>query len=188
MKKNFNSCLAFFATAALLLAFPLPSFAQQNNQYQPLTFPDSLTRFDTEFFRLVNPESSIDPQTKKNYYDPALAKQFDAVIKQFSTLDKKLKQKLLSGPAAKGKYITVGTSTYIFYSACQAHACNTTDFVVLYQPEKQRLIGRLQYKCNVYPANNPTPQETSAINALSPIESANSFYQEACKYEKESHK
>lgn len=150
----------------------------------PLPFPTALKRYETQIFNLFD-KSSVDSRTREPYYDGDFVKQFKAALKPYLKLDPKLEKKLFSGPAPDGAYIEIDGTRYIFYAICQAHACNTTSLAVLYQPDIKRLAGRLQYKCDQYPLNSPQPAEASAIEALSPINTKDSFYQESCEYEKQ---
>ena len=81
-------------TAAIFFAYGahVCASAQENATYRIEPFPHALKRYDTEFFRLVNPSFSTDPQTAISYYDQNIAKQFDAIVTNFIYLDPKLKR------------------------------------------------------------------------------------------------
>lgn len=149
--------------------------------YRLLPFPESLKHYEIEIFRLVDASHSTDPQTKTSYYDPHLSQQFNAIAKSFSNLDKRLKQKLLSGPAPRGKYVEIGDNHYILYSICEAHWCNVTNIYMLYQPEKQRMVGRLLYACDTHEFGAPNNKELEAINQIAPL----NVDPDDCKFAKE---
>lgn len=167
-RKILKAGLIGLSTAALLANWAFVRANTTTASYRFLPFPDSLTHYETEIFRLVDSSHSTDPQTKISYYDQHLAQQFNAVTKSFSNLDKRLKQKLLSGPAAKGKYIEIGDNHYILYSVCQAHWCNVTNMYLLYQPEKKRMVGRLFYTCDTHEFGDLNKEEADAINRIAP--------------------
>lgn len=152
--------------------------------YQPLPFPTELKRYETQLFNLFD-KSSVDSRTHERHYDAEFVKQFKAALEPYLKLDSKLERKLFSGPGTEGAYIEIDGTRYLFYTICQAHACNTTNLAILYQPDIKKFTGRLQYKCHLYPLNSPQPVEVTAIEALSPINATDPFYQESCKYEKQ---
>lgn len=172
------------AIASLLFCMSVSANNKTGAVFQPRPFPTELKRYETQIFNLFD-QSSVDSRTHERHYDAEFVKQFNAALKPYLKLDPKLERKLFSGPGAEGAYIEIDGTCYLFYTICQAHACNTTNLAILYQPDAKKLTGRLQYKCDLYPLNSPQPVEVTAIEALSPINTKDSFYQESCEYEKQ---
>lgn len=151
--------------------------------YQLPPFPDELKHYKTQVFNLLD-KSAMDPNTKRPLYDATFVRQFETALKPYLKLDRQLEKKLLSGPAPEGKYIEINGKHYLFYKICQAHACNTTNIAVLYQYDTKKIVGRLQYKCDIHLLNEPTSSEINAVNDLAPIDQTDKFYQTACAEEK----
>lgn len=183
LKNIFKTFSIRLATIALLLAC-MNAGANGSNVYRPMPFPSELERYKTQIFNLFD-KTSVDSRTGEHQYDEAFVKQFKTALKPYLDLDPKLERKLFSGPAPEGIYVELGDAHYLFYTICQAHACKTTNLAILYQPGVNRLSGRLQYKCRLYPLNRPRPAEAAAIDSLSPIDKKDPFYQESCNYEKQ---
>lgn len=171
--------LWMFAAIALLFEFS-HVLAQEAKLYRVLPFPENLKRYDTQLFRLVDPTYSIDPSTKHAYYDRFLASQFKTIIAKHTHLDANLRKKLLSGPASRAQYIEVKSTKYIFYTLCQAHWCNVTNVSVLFQPDQQRIVGRLLYACESHGLGEATKDEIQVINQLNPMQ----FDEDDCKLAK----
>lgn len=155
--------------------------------YQLSPFPNELKHYKTQVFNLFD-KSGMDRNTKRSLYDAAFVRQFEAALKPYLKLDRMLEKKLLSGPAPEGKYVEINGKHYLFYTICLAHACNTTNIAMLYQHDTKKLVGRLQYKCDIHLLNEPTSSEINAVNNLSPIDQTDEFYQTACAEEKRERK
>lgn len=179
--KVLTAILCGFSITATSTGWALDAEPTAETAYQFQPVPNELKHYETEIFRLVDNAHSVDPRTKKDYYDPRFAIQFDKTVKSFSSLDKRLKKKLLSGPAPQGRYIAIGNSRYLLYSTCQAHWCNVTNIYILYQPEKARMIGRLMYACGVHKFGDITNRELRVIDQISPIR----VDEDECKLAKE---
>jgi hypothetical protein len=172
--------IAIYGLAAITYFGNAHAGIKTAKSYEVLPFPIKFKKFETEIFRLIDSSYSVDPQTKKSYYDQKFSKQFEDTIKNFSDLDKRLKKKLLSGPAPQGKYIRIGNAHYIFYTICQAHWCNVTNISILYQPEEQRMVGRLLYACDKHEFGDMNKEEIQVINEIAPI----SIDDDDCKFAK----
>jgi len=155
--------------------------------YQLSPFPNELKHYKTQVFNLFD-KSAVDQNTKRPLYDATFVQQFEAALKPYLKLDRMLEKKLLSGPASEGKYIEINGKPYLFYTICQAHACNTTNIAVLYQHDTKKIVGRLQYKCDIHLLNDPTSSEINTVNNLSPIDQTDEFYKTACAEEKHERK
>lgn len=178
------SPLLFAAIALLAACMNAGANGEASDEYRPLPFPSDLWRYKTQIFNLFD-EFSVDSRTNERQYDAEFVNRFRAALKPYLKLDPKLERKLFSGPGPEGSYLEIGGRRYLFYTICQAHACNTTNLALLYQPDAKKITGRIQYKCNLYPLNSPAPAEAVAIEALSPINKRDPFYQESCAYEKQ---
>lgn len=106
------------------------------------------TAFDTELFNLlINRNSIIDG---KNHFNKSFSNSFDLLLSgsKLSTPKENsasLRKRLLSGPAPKPIYISdvVTGKQYIYYEACQAHACDETNLALLYEPLSKAMRARL---------------------------------------------
>jgi hypothetical protein len=104
--------------------------------------------YKIQLFNLLTNEKSI--LDKKNYYQPAFAAQFDALLASsaLAKADKTrvaLKKRLLSGPASEASVVTdlPGGRQFLYYDACQAHRCDDTSLGLLLDPVSRRMIGKL---------------------------------------------
>jgi len=80
----------------------------------------------------------------------------------------RLKERLLTGPSAAGKPLSIEAQTWWLYSACQAHACGTTQLAALYDPAHRHMVGRLTLNCEVRWLGNPSDAQRAALDARMP--------------------
>lgn len=132
--------------------------------YAESKFDPSLVEYNTELFNLLsNKKNIID---KKNYYIKEFASMFDSTLRQSQNAKTKqdtatLKKRLLSGPASKPRlYRDNNTSKqYIYYDACQAHACDETKLGLLYEIDSKQMLARLTVHGQVeYLGKIPAPE------------------------------
>ena len=139
-----NSSLLTYWVACILgtgsaTAEPLPAAPSSAAAMAP---------YETQLFNLLTNEKSI--LDKKNYYQPAFAAQFDALLASSALVkaDKTgvpLKKRLLSGPASEASVVTnlPGGRQFLYYDACQAHRCADTSLGLLFDPVSRRMVGKL---------------------------------------------
>lgn len=103
---------------------------------------------DTELFNLVTNRTSL--SDNKNHFNGKFSSLFDALLSRskFAKTDGSgitLKRRLLSGPEPKPKFLVDLTTNkqYVYYEACQAHACNESHLVLLYEPAANVMHARL---------------------------------------------
>lgn len=87
---------------------------------------------------------------------------------------KTLKKRLLSGPQPLPRLVRDRNSgnDYLYYRACQAHACNETNLGLLYHPESRRMLGQLTVDTQTETLGDASESEKSLLRALaeSPLE------------------
>ncbi|KRG49611.1 hypothetical protein ARC23_14075 [Stenotrophomonas beteli] len=80
-----------------------------------------------------------------------------------------LKARLLTGPSAAGKPLSIEGRTWWLYSACQAHACGSTQLAALYDPADRHMVGRLILNCEVRWLGNPSDAQRAVLDARKPV-------------------
>ncbi len=128
----------------------------------------------TYFFTLVG-GNSVDNCGRA---DPKVAAAFDELMKEAAQGDTddptvaSQRQRLLSGPSAPGVPLQVEGETWWYYTACQAHQCDTNRLVMLYEPKQSKLVGRLLSRCKIWWQGAPSAAQRELLNAQSPIDAA----------------
>lgn len=101
--------------------------------------------------------------------DATVARAFDTLLAEVSVdAAPGLKERLLTGPSAAGKPLSIEGQTWWLYSACQAHACGSTQLAALYDPSGRRMVGRLTLNCEVRWLGHPTDAQRAVIDARKP--------------------
>lgn len=150
INKNFYTRVIFlqiFLAASVPASYAFAQSRDAGDCVETQANPD-FKEYDTEPFNLlVNKRSLIDG---KNHFSQKISHAFDELLLKTSAIKSKkdfeeLRQRLLSGPAPKPRFYknSVTQSEYIFYEICQAHACNTTNLIMLYAPRSQSMAIRL---------------------------------------------
>ncbi|WP_269789835.1 Ivy family c-type lysozyme inhibitor [Stenotrophomonas sp. Iso1] len=128
----------------------------------------------THFFTLVG-GNSVDNCGRT---DPKVLAAFDALMAGASQAESPdtevppLRDRLLSGPSAPGQPMEVEGKTWWYYSACQAHQCNTNQLVMLYEPTQSTLVGRLVTQCKLQWLGEPTATQRALLDTRSPVDPA----------------
>ncbi|KRG65569.1 hypothetical protein ABB26_03195 [Stenotrophomonas humi] len=128
----------------------------------------------THFFTLVG-GNSVDNCGRA---DPKALAAFDALMAGTSKAESPdtevppLRDRLLSGPSAPGQPMEVDGKTWWYYSACQAHQCNTNQLVMLYEPTQSKMVGRLLTQCKVWWLGEPTAAQRALLDTRSPVDPA----------------
>lgn len=126
---------------------------------------------DTELFNLVTNRTSL--SDNKNHFDRKFSISFDMLLSR-SKLAKTdgngipIRKRLLSGPVPRPKFLTDLTTGkhYVYYEACQAHACDETRLALLYEPETNVMHARLLLDKKEEFLGEVTLSEKKILNAL----------------------
>ncbi len=139
--------------------------------------PGPAAPYSTQLFSLLTNGSS--PVDGKNHYQKEFDQQFDAMLAQ-SALAKAakpgvpLKQRLMSGPQPEPLTLQdkAGGQQYVYYEACQAHACDDTSLVVLYAPASRAMLGRLHLDGKEEYLGSPSVREKALLDRGKPTPQA----------------
>jgi hypothetical protein len=142
--------------------------AEPANVPPPASTADT-TRYNTYLFNLLMNKKSL--EDGKNHYQKAFDDSFSAMLGS-SLLAKatpsrvSLRKRLLSGPQPEAALVQDKGNgrQYIYYEACQAHACDETNLSVLYAPSSRAMLGRLYLNGQVEYLGNPTPAEKKLLD------------------------
>ena len=174
MTRNFKiKRMAILGWGLWVLALSFHVFAD-NNTLQSFTeskLGADAAAYDTELFNLLsNKKNIID---NKNYYRKDFATLFDTLLRQAHTAQTKqaatlLKKRLLSGPASKPRAIKDGATKkiYIYYDACQAHACDETKLGLLYGAGSKQMLAKLTVRGKAEFLGEVTLTEKDLLNYL----------------------
>lgn len=121
-------------------------------------FPRELTRYEAPLFDLVRSDGPG--------FDAQLARQLRAVLASQLRTDTRYIERLTSGPAPEASYYVTGRRGYVYFTACQAHACDETSLDVLFDVTDYRLVGKLRDKGAVRWLGRPDQREMVLIDHL----------------------
>lgn len=164
------SSVFFIAWISLLTANTSAASGGVQN-FTEIPIGTSEASYHTELFNLLrNKKNIID---NKNYYKANFASAFDELIRQTQNSEAKkdtklLKKRLLSGPASKARAMKDAESNkmYLYFDACQAHACDETKLGLLFLPKENRMMARLTFKNKTEFLGKPTPTEANSLEIL----------------------
>lgn len=128
----------------------------------------------TYFFTLVG-RNSVDNCGRT---DPKVLAAFDALMAGTAKAESPdteippLRDRLLSGPSGPGQPVEVDGTTWWYYSACQAHQCNTNQLVMLYEPTQSKMVGRLLTQCKLWWLGEPTAAQRALLDTRTPVDPA----------------
>jgi hypothetical protein len=105
----------------------------------PQPFPAALAGYEAPLFELT------EPGEKK--YDAGFARQLRTLVAPQLAKNARFLARLTSGPTDVGTYIASGQRAYIHYGICQAHQCDNTTMDILFDPARNRMVGKLLDKC-----------------------------------------
>ncbi|PZP67751.1 MAG: hypothetical protein DI592_23360 [Stenotrophomonas maltophilia] len=74
-----------------------------------------------------------------------------------------------SARGSAGKPLSIQGRTWWLYSACQAHACGSTQLAALYDPADRHMVGRLILNCEVRWLGNPSDAQRAVLDARKPV-------------------
>jgi hypothetical protein len=127
-----------------------------------------LAPYNTQLFNLlINKPSPVDG---KNHYQKQFEQDFDALLAQSrlasaSKVAAPLKKRLMSGPQPDATIVTdkTGARHYLYYEACQAHACDDTSLALLYAPATNSMRARLHLDGKDEYLGNPDAAEKALL-------------------------
>ncbi len=133
--------------------------------------------YDTQLFNLLLPGKSL--VDGKVHYDAALSRKVDALLAASTyaregkprTAQAFLKKRLLSGPAPKPRSVALAQDkgseqAWLYYKACQAHACDVTNLGLLYQPDSARAVALLRIDGKTEHLGQPSTAEKALLADL----------------------
>lgn len=127
-----------------------------------------LLPYKTQLFALlINKPGPVDG---KNHYQAQFDQGFDALLRQSrlakaSNVAVPLKKRLMSGPQPDAAVVTDkwGARQYLYYEACQAHACDDTNLALLYAPASKIMRARLHIDGRDEYLGNPDATERALL-------------------------
>ena len=165
--------IAIFGWCLWALASSFHVFADSNalQGFTEKKLGADVVAYDAELFNLLSNEKNI--IDNKNYYLKDFAILFDTLLRQSQAAQTQkdavfLKKRLLSGPASKPRAIKDGATNrmYIYYSACQAHACDTTKLGLLYEVGVRQMVAKLTVQGKAEFLGEVTPAEKDLLSYL----------------------
>lgn len=159
------------ATAAVAVDAPAaePAAASASDATDPLA---------TELFNLVG--DAVCGKTCPQY-DARVDKAFSDMLADAASLgDARLRERIGSGPQPQGERIQTVAGERWLYRACQAHQCNLTTLVALYDPATGRMAGRLVDKCQVHWLGTLPAEAMDRISELAPVQISDEDYTAFC--------
>lgn len=163
MLKMLSRCTLVGTAAALALAAQnggaqqtAPGAQAHPMAVAPQRFPTSLARYQARLFEL------IEPREKK--YDAGFARQLRNLTAPQLAKNAKFLERLTSGPADVGSYAATGQRAYIYYGVCQAHQCDNTTMDILFDPARNRMIGKLLDSCAPHWLGQPDNAEMALLD------------------------
>jgi|SRR5471030_132809 len=129
----------------------------------------AIASYNTQLFSLLmNKKSPVDG---KNHYQKEFDLAFDTLLAK-SALAKStklavpLKKRLLSGPQPEPAVVQDKHSgrQYVYYEACQSHACDETNLALLYAPVSKTMLARLHLDGKDEYLGDPSPAEKTLLD------------------------
>lgn len=132
----------------------------------------------TELFTLVG--DAVCGKTCPQY-DARVDKAFSDMLADAASLgDARLRERIGSGPQPQGERIQTAAGERWLYRACQAHQCNLTTLVALYDPATGSMAGRLVDKCQVHWLGALPAAAMDQISELAPVQISDEDYTAFC--------
>lgn len=142
------------------------------------TGAESTDPLATELFNLVG--DAVCGKTCPQY-DARVDKAFSNMLADAASLgDARLRERIGSGPQPQGERIQTAAGERWLYRACQAHQCNLTTLVALYDPTTGRMAGRLVDKCQVHWLGTLPAEAMDRISELAPVQISDEDYTAFC--------
>lgn len=110
-------------------------------------------------------------------YAPA----FQRITRKQSRAERRFIARLTSGPSTRGEVVTTPTGQAILHITCQAHACDASRMVVLFEPTTGRMSGLLWDQCQSTPLGQTTGPEVALMSRLGNIPANPADAQQACE-------
>ncbi|MGI4846286.1 MAG: hypothetical protein ACRYF7_23590 [Janthinobacterium lividum] len=160
--KTLSSCTLLGIGAALILAAHAAGTQQKAHGSQthaavpaPQAFPATLARYQARVFELIEPG--------ENKYDAGFAHQLRSLVAPQLAKNAKFLARVTSGPTDVGTYVISGQRAYIHYGVCQAHQCDNTTLDLLFDPSRNRMVGKLLDSCAPYWLGQPDNAERTLL-------------------------
>lgn len=119
-------------------------------------FPSSLARYQARLFELTDPS--------EKGYDAGLAGRLRNLVEPQLAKNGKFLTRLTSGPTAPGSYVVTEQRAYIYYGTCQAHQCDNTTMDLLFDPVRNRMVGKLLDRCMPGWLGQPDNEEMALLD------------------------
>lgn len=110
-------------------------------------------------------------------YAPALQR----ITQTQSRADRRFIARLTSGPSTRGEVVNTPTGQAILHVTCQAHACDASRMVVLFEPTTGRMTGLLWDQCHRTPLGQATLPEVDLMSRLGNIPASAAEAEQLCE-------
>lgn len=116
----------------------------------------SLARYMVPLYELMKPG--------EKRYDAGFARQLRRLVAPQLAKNPNFLARLTSGPTAPGTYLVTGQHGYVYYGICQAHQCDNTTMELLFDPIRNRMVGKLLDSCKPYWLGQPDNAEIGLLD------------------------
>lgn len=158
-----------------LSGLPCNAWADADNisGFSEIKLGADLAAYDTELFNLLSNRKNI--INGKNYYEKSFAESFSALLLKSQSGQTKqsaseLKRRLLSGPAARPRAFkdSATQNVFLYYDACQAHACDRNNLALLYETQTKLMRAKLSINGKTEFLGIVSEPEKSLLSHLQP--------------------
>jgi len=122
----------------------------------PQPFPATLARYEARLFELTDADDEK--------FDPGFARHLRNLVAPQVARNAKFLGRLTSGPTDVGTYLVSGQRAYIHYGVCQAHQCDNTTMDIMFDPARDRMVGKLLDKCTPQWLGQPDAVEMALLD------------------------
>jgi hypothetical protein len=156
-----SRCALIGSVAALMLsvqtsaAQKAPDARPHSATVGPQPFPGSVARYVAPLFELIEP--------REKRYDERFARQLRGLVAPQLANNAKFLARLTSGPTLPGIYVVTGQHGYVYYAVCQAHQCDNTTMDLLFDPARNRMVGKLLDSCKPFRLGQPDNVEMALL-------------------------
>lgn len=119
-------------------------------------FPSSMARYEAPLYELMEPG--------EKRYDAGFARQLRHLVAPQLAKNAQFLARLTSGPTARGAYVVSGQRAYIYYGICQARQCDNTTMDILFDPARNRMVGKLLDSCKPHWLGQPDNAEMALLD------------------------
>lgn len=152
-----------------LLSSPASSAEPAAKDYAVVPVDAHAEKYNAELFNVVEKNGVMGDKN----FDKDFAARFDRLLQESPVARNRselkfLKKRLLSGPAPTPLYLAAFGKRYLYYKACQAHACNETHLSLLFDVGTKAMSGKLVVSGAPEILGKPSPQELELLEQLRP--------------------